>query len=188
MENKDRRIKKTKKAIREALTTLMQQKNFKDITIKELTDLADVNRGTFYLHYLDIYDLLEQIEKEMFDEFNSVINHYTYEELTKNPFPLFLQIYQFVADNADMCMVLLGQNGDIAFLEKLKDIVRNKSLKDWMLIKKDNDINYEYFYAFVVSGCTGLIYRWLEDNRKHTPEEMAKFTMDFILSGIDYIK
>lgn len=188
MEHNDRRIKRTKKALREALTTLMMKKNFKDITIKELTDLADVNRGTFYLHYLDIYDLLEKIEQEMFEQFRSVIDKYSIEELTQNPYPLFIEIYQFISNNSDMCIVLLSENGDIAFLEKLKNIVRHKGLKDWMYIRKDtkeaDHTNYEYFYAFIVSGCIGLISSWLENNRRESPEEMAKLTMELLLSGI----
>lgn len=59
MENNiDRRVMRTKTLLIHSLSTLMKQKNIKDITVKELCELADINRGTFYLHYKDIYDML----------------------------------------------------------------------------------------------------------------------------------
>ena len=59
----DRRVRKTKKQLRQGLTQLLQTKNINEISVRELSDLVDINRGTFYLHYRDIYDLLDQIEQ-----------------------------------------------------------------------------------------------------------------------------
>lgn len=58
----DRRVKRTKKILYEALLTLMQNKAINKITVKELTELADINRKTFYLHYTDIFDMIDQIK------------------------------------------------------------------------------------------------------------------------------
>lgn len=60
----DRRTRKTRKALIEALTKLMSEKKINKITVKELTDLADVNRSTFYLYYNDIYDMLEKSRQD----------------------------------------------------------------------------------------------------------------------------
>ena len=59
----DRRVRRTKKMLTQALTQLMQEKQIKEITVKELTDLADMNRGTFYLYYRDVYDMLEKLDR-----------------------------------------------------------------------------------------------------------------------------
>ena len=56
----DRRIRKSQNAIKSAFLELLQQQYFNDITVQQITDLADINRGTFYTHYLDKYDLLEK--------------------------------------------------------------------------------------------------------------------------------
>ncbi|MBQ9482873.1 MAG: TetR family transcriptional regulator [Ruminiclostridium sp.] len=55
----DRRTLKTKKLIRDALAVLMTDRELQKVTVKDITDLADINRGTFYKHYLDVYDLYE---------------------------------------------------------------------------------------------------------------------------------
>lgn len=57
----DRRILKTQEALRKAVIELMADKNFDDITIQDIADQANLNRGTIYLHYQDKYDLLNQI-------------------------------------------------------------------------------------------------------------------------------
>ena len=58
MKKEDRRVRRTRKILTQALTELLQQKQVNEITVKELTDLADMNRGTFYLYYKDIFDSL----------------------------------------------------------------------------------------------------------------------------------
>lgn len=60
----DRRVRKTKKQLRMALTALMMERGVGDITVREIAELADVNRGTFYAHYRDVNDLLAQVEEE----------------------------------------------------------------------------------------------------------------------------
>ena len=69
----DRRVRKTRKQLRTCLATLLMKKKIQDITVTELTDLADLNRGTFYLHYKDVYDLLESLEEQMFIQFNTIL-------------------------------------------------------------------------------------------------------------------
>ena len=68
MEGADRRVRRTKSRLRQALAQLLLEKDLSSITVRELTELADVNRGTFYTHYKDLYDMLEQMENEMFQE------------------------------------------------------------------------------------------------------------------------
>ena len=62
----DRRVRRTRSLLLDAFFSLLESKSYKDITVKELCDVADINRGTFYLHFKDIYDMVEQIEQEIF--------------------------------------------------------------------------------------------------------------------------
>ena len=69
----DRRVRRTKKLLSQGLIELMQHKQVKDITVRELAERVDVNRGTFYLYYRDIFDLLERLEEDLFEQLNEVI-------------------------------------------------------------------------------------------------------------------
>ncbi|RIN07979.1 TetR family transcriptional regulator, partial [Staphylococcus shinii] len=64
----DRRVRKTKKAIKQAFIKLLAEKELERITIQDITTLADINRGTFYLHYEDKYILLSDLEDEFIDD------------------------------------------------------------------------------------------------------------------------
>ena len=83
----DRRVRRTKKLLSQGLIELMQHKQVKDITVRELAERVDVNRGTFYLYYRDIFDLLERLEEDLFEQLNEVISRtgvpYSYQQLTK---------------------------------------------------------------------------------------------------------
>ena len=57
----DRRKERTEKEILNGLIALMQEKSMKNISVRELAERIDINRSTFYLHYTDIYDLIEWI-------------------------------------------------------------------------------------------------------------------------------
>ena len=96
-EKTDRRIRKTKKQLRLALTTLMLEKNINEITVSQLTALADLNRSTFYIHYQDIYDMVEQIETEIFQQFVELVQSRTPSA------QLLTDIFYFLAENADLC-------------------------------------------------------------------------------------
>ena len=76
-QSEDRRVRRTRERLRQALTQLLLEKDVRDITVRELTDLADVNRGTFYTHYRDIYDLLEQTENALFGELEALLDSLT---------------------------------------------------------------------------------------------------------------
>lgn len=72
----DRRIRKTKAQLRTGLAKLLQKKSIKEITVKELVELVDINRSTFYLHYSDIYNMLSSIEEELLEEIRqTILNH-----------------------------------------------------------------------------------------------------------------
>ena len=72
--NYDRRVIRTKKEIKETFISLLEEKNFEKISVRDLTERAGINRGTFYLHYLDKYDLLDKLEGELFAKIQAIID------------------------------------------------------------------------------------------------------------------
>ena len=188
-ETLDRRIRKTRRVIRQCLTELLKTKRIQDITVREISEKADINRGTFYLHYRDIFDLMEQIENELLEELEDVLNHFKASDLLSNPALVFTRVFHLVKENSDMVSILIGQNGDINFVNRLKDIVREKCLKDWMeVFRSGNAAAFDAFFSFIVSGCIGLVQYWLQTGLKETPEQMAKLTEHIITKGIGVLE
>jgi len=185
----DRRVRKTKKQLRECLTRLLKEKKVQDITVRELTDMADLNRGTFYLHYKDVFDLLEKTEAELQEDFNQLVCKHDAVDLKQRPSVIFNEIYSLVYDNADLIEILLGENGDLNFVNRLKQLIREKCLKDWMeVFRSGNAAAFDAFFSFIVSGCIGLVQYWLQTGLKETPEQMAKLTEHIITKGIGVLE
>ena len=89
-QKQERRYRRTETLILNGLTTLLQQKSIKEITVRELADLVDINRSTFYLHYTDIYDLLEQTEQRLLKQFTDAVDEKFSANLGPNEFFQFL--------------------------------------------------------------------------------------------------
>lgn len=182
----DRRVRKTRAALKHALTILMKKKNINSISVKELTDLADINRGTFYLHYKDVFDLLSQSEDDLLDELKETVDAFPADTIKNQPEALFAELYRLCYSNSDMVRILISENGDIKFLNKLKRIMRDKCLKDWSKMIRANDLeHFDACYSFIVGGCLSLIQYWFADNMKETPEELAQITALFINQTIN---
>lgn len=163
----------------------MQTKSINDITVKELADCIDINRGTFYLYYKDIYDMLDKIETEMMEEFNELICSYSVEAVVLEPLQLLESIFVFIADNANITLALLSNHGDIGFIKKLTQFMHEKCLNDWLkLTQSADDGRFEYGYSYFLYGCVGLIETWLRNGMQHSPKEMAVVLRDLILNGI----
>lgn len=185
----DRRVRKTRRQLRECLITLLKEKKVQDITVRELTDMADLNRGTFYLHYKDVFDLLEKTEAELQEDFNRLVCKHDAVDLKQRPSVIFNEIYSLVYDNADLIEILLGENGDLNFVNRLKLLIREKCLKDWMeVFRSGNAAAFDAFFSFIVSGCIGLVQYWLQTGLKETPEQMAKLTEHIITKGIGVLE
>ena len=103
-EKMDRRVRKTRAQLRAGLARLMQQKNIKEITVKELVDEIDINRSTFYLHYTDIYQMLQRIEGELMEDILEAIKEHPLDPgMKEEGYSFAIQLFRILAANKDIC-------------------------------------------------------------------------------------
>ncbi len=187
-ESVDCRVKKTKKQLRLALMDLMSEKAKKNISVRELAERADINRGTFYIHYKDVSDLLQRLEDEMAERLSDMCRHHA-SNTEISSYPFLTDLYRFVLDNADLCRVLLGPNGDIAYRQRICGILHDDFLYDFLSrFYPDDRQRLEHFCAFIVSGNLNLALTWLNDGTKETPEEMAQLAGKIIMNGVGVLQ
>lgn len=179
----DRRVRRTKKLLTHGLIQLMKEKQIQDITVRELADLVDVNRGTFYLYYRDIFDMLDCVEQELFEQVNQLIAAHRGEQVLTHTLPVLKELFHLVEDNKELCQVLLGQNGDMKFLKKLSDVVQEAFRTEWLTFKKD-ELTFDYSYAFGALGFVGLLRTWLERNCAEKADDMAILSDQLIRLGL----
>ena len=180
----DRRIRKTKAQLRQGLAKLLKEKTIKEITVKELVEEVDINRSTFYLHYTDIYDLLEQTENDLKNEILEIINN-GQTIINEDTIPHIAELFTFISDNRAIASALLGPNGDVAFMRQIEQIISSHCmnyLKPYLI--ELNTQTLERVNAFCITGTVGLIINWMKHDFDDTAEEMAKMSYTLVLSAL----
>lgn len=183
--NNDSRVRKTKKLIRKGLTQLSKDKNIYRITVKELTDLIDINRGTFYLHYKDVPELVRTIEDELYDEFRVLSDRTTVDVIKNDPVGLLESFCILIQDNDDIVRMLVGANGDPQFAVKFGDIINDKVLAIFKELYPDLHMEpYSLLFEYCKFGVMGLIQCWLFKLPDWAPRKIAEFWLEILSRGL----
>ena len=186
----DHRTRLTKFLIRRALLALMRKKPIQSISVKELCELAGINRGTFYAHYRDVYDLLSSIEEEMLQDLKATMQPVLESDPSSlAPVKVTSALFRCVQENADLCTVTLGDFGDKAFLNKLTALGRDFCLSTYAKhYKNASPRKIAIFYAFASSGCIGLLQNWLDDGMPVPAEEIARTAEEIMEKGAGFLE
>ena len=171
--NMDRRVRKTRAQLRQGLAELLKEKSIKEITVKELVEKVDINRSTFYLHYTDIYDMMEKIENELTGEIEDLIRTHPVSPFNEDSFPFIEDIFSILAENRDICAALLGPNGDISFLHRIEALLSEHSLNALKQTFPEKMDDLTYYYAFCLSEGSSI-----------SPQHMAELTFKLIMNAL----
>lgn len=186
----DRRQRRTKIRIREAFIDLISEIGLKKITVSELSNRADINRGTFYLHYQDIEDLLDSLQKELIKDLRQVTSQLDPNEIMEDQeklYPLLVHIIESFAAHADLIIVLMGPKGDPSFLITWEQIVANLVLRKFDEVPEEKQIAPiapNYLATIISSIYTGVVLEWIDKGMKETPEEIARIISQFAIQPI----
>ena len=185
--SQDRRIVKSKKALRSALISLMETKGFEAITVNDLCSAADLNRGTFYNHFSDKEDLLATLEDEVMDDISRIqsemgtlaVRDVMAYCVAKKPLPFLITLFEYLREQGDFFQAVLGPGGDSRFGSRLRDSVCTNLIQGVLHEKYRNDPDpfVGYYLSFYASAYLGVITRWIETGMKEDSEQMARIAM-----------
>lgn len=180
----DRRARRTRRLLKESLLELMREKCFSNISIRDVTDRADINRTTFYLHYADTSQLLQSMVEELMEEAQELINAHIQETVADGTMrPVFEPILDFVVENRDICTVLLENNVASHFTDHLQELIQKnggKIIRAWFRPKNDRQLSY--LLEFVTCGLIGLIMEWFRENMDLSKNELLA-TAELLVDG-----
>ncbi|MBO8463996.1 MAG: TetR/AcrR family transcriptional regulator [Firmicutes bacterium] len=180
----NRSVQRTKQLLKSSLIELLQTTSITKISVTKLTKLANINRGTFYLHYDDIYCLLDDLENDMIQDVISILHDHPPVNSEFTIFLLLYNVFEYIQKNSDICKTLLQTDNHNTFLQKMKNVVQEECFSAWdILFHQQSKSFYPAYYAFIVSGCIGLIEYWFEQGMQETPAEMAQIAETIILNG-----
>ncbi|WP_087972245.1 TetR/AcrR family transcriptional regulator [Oceanobacillus rekensis] len=173
----DKRVNRTKKALKNALLSLMEKKKYEDITITEIVKHAEYNRGTFYLHFEQKEDLLAEMMEEMLNELASAFRK-PYKDLKEEVNIVELStisIFDHFIENKDFYKIMLGPNVKINFQEKMILSLQSHFNEDvnFIINDCDSEIDLKLLYHYRVYGTIGLILEWIKSDYHYSRQFMA---------------
>lgn len=186
----DRRKRKSRQAILQACISLSKEKEFSKITVNEIVDYADLNRGTFYLHFLDKYDMMTSFENEMLEKIEQVIIENIPEEqfeqqFVQSRYNTIVHLLRCYMQNQDLLYLLLSSSHSSSFQmrlrEKLSTLILDIILPKLNLNTKDipTDLLIIIFTSLSLNLAEYAYHSTLEiDIEKH-----AQFLINIMLQG-----
>lgn len=194
----DLRIVKTRENLNKALVDQLHHKPLSKITVTELCRMAKINRSTYYLHYRDPYDQYEKLENSIYQDFADTIDAF----IDKNPnwftdliasdkvaqAKLVEELFSYIKKNALIYGISLPMNQGNDFLNKLYLAGHDRFFDTFSKTASQSELQqFEYFFAFVASGCVGVLRQWVTQGMKESPRDMARLTINLIHGESSFI-
>ena len=169
-QKEDRRIRRTQKMLKDSLIELMTERDFKNISVKDITERADLNRGTFYNHYTDTYDLLQKM-----DDFQDMIDNFLCSSKNGSLMPILLPVIQYIEENVKIARILFENSASSDFVYRFHQLISDNGTA---IFKKQypgiDDVSLSYFIEFITFGLTGVLRCWINNGMKESKEKIAE--------------
>ncbi len=182
----DRRVIKTKRAIRNAFVKLLSEKDYNDITIKDIADAADVDRKTVYNYYSGIFEIRDELEDELIRLLDEAIEKLDFRKNIGNPQRFYEILTEVIGENLELYGNLLKIEAKSYVIRKIVGILMDKMLK----ALKDSPFEMsdikklDLIAQFITSGMISAYQQWYNSGMSLPLEEVSKLIGTIILYGI----
>ncbi|WNS44005.1 TetR/AcrR family transcriptional regulator C-terminal domain-containing protein [Paenibacillus sp. MMS20-IR301] len=178
----DRRILRTRTLLRDVLLDLASEKTLESITVRELTEKAGLNRGTFYLHYKDIHDFYEQFKHELLEQFHALIKKLGHTPESQEPFSNppsgYVRPFEYVLEQKRFFKVFMGRGGDSALSLQMTELINRQFVHAYKAKHRQTSspeipVKQEYLFAYLASAYVGTIQFWIQRDFDLSPADMT---------------
>lgn len=177
----DARVRYTKMVIKDSFIELLKKKPLSKITVKEICELSEINRATFYKHFCDAYDLLDKLEQQFLDELEETIQ----QSMQTGFYDTITLILVSIKANAEMYQTLFSENGDPHFPGKIfSSCYKHISLDKNKHFLKLSPSKQTWLYYYIAQGCSGILHQWIENKMTEPIEEVAAFADKLIQNTV----
>lgn len=182
----DRRVSRTKRNINFAFLQLMKQKGISKITIKELCDLADINRKTFYTYFNTVDDVLSEIENEIINDFQNRIMKLKIKKSLTTIQDIFHCIGDLISSNSKFIHQLVQVDELEGLEKKVKQTIKNAIIETISLNHESSEDIFNLSLEYAISGAVSMYIDWFSDDRKIPLTVLSDLTCDLVKQNIDY--
>ncbi len=186
-EKMDRRIRKTKKAIRLAFAELLSQKDINEITVRDISDLADINRKTFYNYYSGIYQIVDEIENEIVLAYESILGEVDLKRDLKNPYRIFERLTAIINTDLDFYGYLLSMRGNVSLVSKIVTMLKTKTKEALRSQIEMDETTADIVLEYAISGMIAVYQQWFNSNRRQSIEEISETVSILFFHGFSGI-
>lgn len=188
----DKRVERSKTALKTSFLELIEQKHFNDITISEIVESANYNRGTFYAHFKNKETLLEEIAAETLQEMIRQIKQPYREDTVVDLHDLAaedISLFTYFIQNARLYKTLLSRNIQIDFRHRMAGAIEELFIAEYdYQLPEDSVLGSKWLYVYRAYGIAGLIIRWIEEDFPEPPLQMAKQVVELMLVSTPVFK
>ncbi|MDE6597918.1 MAG: hypothetical protein K2K60_04705 [Clostridia bacterium] len=186
----DKRIVKTRAAIKTAFLKLALEKDIGKITVSHITEKAEINRSTFYLHYSDVYTVLQDIEKEIETKISSCIQSLDVNNVYDSTCSVFTNLTETLNESPELKNFILYSNSSQYIISKIKNIFTEKALSAAVEIYPDADKStLLYLLTFTSSGIIDTYVKWAHTKDDTTSlESLIKTVTELTQNVLEIIK
>ena len=185
----DRRVMKTKKAIRSAFARLLAEKDIDRITVKDIAEAADVNRKTFYHYYDGVYQVADEIEDEIIRAFDGALQGVDYQGAIQAPYVFFEKLTAIINSDIDFYGNLM-QSGTRANLnQKLVSLLLPRTMEALRPHAAVSDADLHIAVNYAISGMIAAYGEWFSSDRSVPIEAIAENIGQMTVYGMQrYLK
>jgi AcrR family transcriptional regulator len=180
----DRRIVRTKRAIRNAFAQLLAQKNLNDITIKDIADLADINRKTVYSYYGGIHAILDEIENDFVAKVESVISDPNFSGGLENPYPIFEKLTAIINSDFEFLSKLMRMEANTQLIRKVINTIKRRMAEALYEQSSHSHRKIDLICDYVTSGLISAYQSWFNSDRSQSIEELSKELSMLVSYGV----
>lgn len=180
----DRRVLKTKKAIRNAFAELLSEKNINDITIKDIADAADINRKTFYNYYHGVYQIVDEIEDEIVGSFETALKDVDFKKCIQNPYIIFEKLTTIINSDMDFYGHLLKMDANANLISKISVSLKAEVKKNFSSQIEMENKKLDVMADYAIWGMIAVYQSWFNSDRSQSIEEVSQIVSTMCFMGI----
>ena len=175
---------RSRNLIKKAFIELVAQKDIGKITVVDIVNAADISRNTFYVHYSDVFAVLEDIENGAIAKLNAYLDEAIEKRQFYNPLPLLQNFQKFIEINLDPIKKLFLNNTSYGFIEKVKKIVVSRVLDNLGDVSIKDTEGFLVLLKCIASGYIDLVRMSLKGEADYTLTDITNRINDVFVHGI----
>ena len=183
----DRRVVKTKKAIRNAFAKLLSEKELDKITMKDIAEEANINRKTLYNYYGGIYQLVDEIGDEVISAFDEAMRDVDFRRAMSEPSTFFRRLTEILLRDMEFYGHLLSMSGNVSLANKIADTVKLKARQAVMNQLNADEGVVDVAVDYSVTGMMTVYKSWFNSGRKVSIEELSEIVRQICIYGVSSV-